>query len=136
MRQPVMAKALLKPLTVIDLSYKSGQAAAKLRELLEVSRQPEQLITWSISDLLRKLHTASQLLRRGASSGQVVREIRLWGTESDAVMNAARRLEPQRIAQLLREFLNADRRTKTGIGKAARTLEAMAVQIADTLGCV
>ena len=40
----------------------AARAASTLRELLEISRQPEQLVSWAITDLLRKLHAASRLL--------------------------------------------------------------------------
>jgi len=117
------------------LSGSGNVAVSKVRELLEVSRQPEQLIIWAMTDLLRKLHAACRLLRQGESGGAIAGQLRLWGEGRNAVLNAARRIEPQRMAQLLRQSIEADRRSKSGLGKAPRTLEALAVQIADTLRC-
>ncbi len=112
-----------------------GDAVAKLRELMMVSQQPEQLLTWSMVDLLRKLHAGSRLLRQGMPAAAVSRELKLWGRGQDRLLDAARRIEPDRFAQLLRTAIESDHRTKRGIGKASRSLEALAVLIADTMAC-
>jgi len=116
------------------LSGSAGAAVGKLRELLEVSRQPEQLLGWAMADLMRKVHAAGQLLRQGMGGGAVMKELRLWGDSGQAVVSAGRRVEVGEAAALLRGCLEADRRLKRGVGKASRTLESIAVQIADTMG--
>jgi DNA polymerase-3 subunit delta len=110
-----------------------GQAVHTIRELIEVSRSPEPLVMWAIVDLLRKLHDASRLLAAGRSEGAITKTLRLWG-DSTAVVRIARRLEPARWAQLLREAIATDVRTKTGLGKADRSLEGLALVVADTIG--
>ncbi len=117
------------------LTGSPGAAITKLRELVDVSGQPDQLLSWAMTDLVRKLHAASQLVRQGVSPGEIARELRLWGDGRTAVLNAARRAEPDRFAQLLRQCIQADLNNKSGLGKAQRTLEALAVRIADTMGC-
>ncbi len=118
------------------LSGSSQAAMTMLRELLEVSRQPEQLISWSMTDLLRKLHAASQLIRQGLPGGAIAKQLRLWGPAGDAVLGVARRHEPGDFAQLLRTAIQVDLNNKSGLGKPPRNLEALAVQIADRVGCV
>ncbi|UCD76829.1 MAG: DNA polymerase III subunit delta [Phycisphaerales bacterium] len=109
-------------------------ALNKLRELLGISRQPEELVAWAISDLLRKLHAASQLLGQGMSPGAVTKRLRLWGDGQNLILNAARRLPPERIAQLLRTSLDWSMKGRRGVGEAQRTLEALTVLVADTIG--
>jgi len=117
------------------LSRSPQKAVAKVRELLKVSRQPEQLVIWAMTDLVRKLHTASQLLRQGETGGAIAQQLKLWGESRTLILNAARQLEPRPLAQLLRHSIETDRRAKSGLGKGPRTLEALALQIADTFRC-
>jgi DNA polymerase-3 subunit delta len=121
---------------VIQAAILSGdprQAVHTIRELLEVSRSPEALVMWAIVDLLRKLHDASRLLAAGRAEGAVAKTLRLWG-DSMAVVRVARRLEPARWAQLLQQAIATDVRTKTGLAKPARSLEGLALVVADTIG--
>lgn len=120
---------------VIQSAVLKGPAAAigTLRELLEVSRQPEVLVTWALLDLLKKIHAAAQGLRCGTPAAALAKELRLWGDARQTVLAAARRHEPRTIARLLQSAVDADRATKTGRGKSDRTLEALTVTVADTL---
>jgi DNA polymerase III delta subunit len=115
------------------LSGRTGEAVLKLRELLTVSRQPEQLVMWAMTDLLRKLHAAAQLLRQGAAPAAIGRQLRLWGPATRMVIDAGRRLGPEPLAQLLRVAIETDQGTKSGLGSAPRSLESLAVRIADTI---
>ncbi|MCP3903550.1 MAG: DNA polymerase III subunit delta [Planctomycetes bacterium] len=121
----------------IQSTLLSGSAAAsvgKIRELLEISRQPEQLVTWAMTDMLRKTHAASQLLRRGEAAGSIARDLRLWGNERHTLLAAAKAVGPGRLAHLLADAIRTDQKAKSGVGHSARSLEVLAVEIADTLG--
>lgn len=109
-----------------------GTGIRTVRELLEVSRQPEQLILWSITDLARKLHAASRLLKSGESPGAVRKELRLFGAAAGPILDRARRMEPAAAARLVEAALEADRNSKRGIGRSDRTLETLVVRFADT----
>jgi len=115
------------------LSGSAGSAVTKMRELAQISQQPDALLTWAMLDLLRKLHAGAQLVRQGAPGAAIARDLKLWGPERDLVVDAVRRIDPERFAQLLQTVIEADLRTKRGFGKAPRTLEALAVLIADTM---
>lgn len=122
---------------VIQEAIASGDthsAVVKLRELLAVSRQPEELISWAITDLLRKLHAASQLLGQGVPAGAAARQLRIWGDAQRLILDAARRLPPARFAHLLRTSLDWSWRARRGFGRTPRTLEALTVLVADTIG--
>jgi DNA polymerase-3 subunit delta len=115
------------------LNGDTGRALQTLRELLDVSGQPEQLVLWSMTDLARKLHAASRLLREGHSPGAVRKELRLFGDAAGPILQRAGRFPPAVWADLVRCSLEADRRIKRGIGRSDRTVEALAVAFADTV---
>ena len=117
------------------MSGRPPVSLGKLRDLLEVSRLDEVLPMWAITDLLRRLHTAAQLLRQGQDPPAVARDLRLWGDTRNAILTAARRTDPSRFAQLLQAAIDADQRTKSGFGKASRNLEALTVLVTDTIAC-
>ena len=123
----------------IQSAVVTGDAAAmlrKLRELIDVSQQDEVPITWAICDLLRKCHTASQLLRRGVPPQGIFAQAKLWGSSGEAVLHLAREHEPSVFAQLLRLALQTDQHAKSGVGDPQRNLEGLLVKIADTLSPV
>ena len=109
------------------LAGRPAAAVRKVRELIEISQAPEQLIIWSMVDLARKLHDASRLLADGAPDATVAKQVRLWGPSTAPTLRAARTLGPIRAARLFREAIDLDRRSKSGLaGELPRTLEAFA----------
>ncbi len=111
-----------------------GGAVRKVRELIEISQAPEQLLIWSIVDLSRKIHDAARLLAEGESEGVVAKQVKLWGPSQGPTLRAARGLGPLRAARLLREAIDLDRRSKSGLaGELPRTLEAFALAMTETL---
>lgn len=116
------------------LGGKPAGAVRKVRELIEISQAPEQLILWSIVDLARKLHDASRLLAEGAAEGAVAKQVKLWGPSMSPTLRAARILGPTRAARLFRDAIDLDRRSKSGLaGELPRTLEAFAAGLSRDL---
>jgi len=117
------------------LSGRPAAAVRKVRELIEISQAPEQLILWSVVDLARKLHDAARLLGEGAPESAVAKQVKLWGPSMAPTLRAARSLGPVRAARLFREAVDLDRRSKSGLaGELPRTLEAFAAGIGAELG--
>jgi len=116
------------------LSGSSGEALAKLRELLDISRQPYELLMWSMTDMARKVHGASRLLKQGENPGSIMKALRLWGDSGNAMVNAARRHPPAALAQLLHEAIESDARVKRGQMMGEHSLECLAITMADRLG--
>ncbi len=116
------------------LTGRPAAAVRKVRELLGVSRQPEELVMWAIGDLLRRIHAASRLLRQGASAGALRKDLRLWGDDGGRIIEVARRGDPDALARLLGRAVEADLRSKSGLGEAAANLEALAIEVSDGIG--
>ncbi|MHC5022596.1 MAG: DNA polymerase III subunit delta [Planctomycetota bacterium] len=120
-------------------SGRPDDAIRQLRSMLERARNPRDLgppVTWSILDVLRRVHAAARLLAEGVPPGAVAGRLNLkWGEPKDEIIAAAQRLGPGAAAQLLQRAIDMDMRTKTGLGDPVRTLEAATVLVTDTLSC-
>jgi DNA polymerase III delta subunit len=120
----------------IQSAIVTGDAATmlrKLRELMDISRQDAVPITWSISDLMRKLYGSAQLVSQGAPPGSIISRMRLFGTAAGPVLQIAGRTDARVLAQLLHQSIETDMHNKSGLGEPQRNLEALLVRIADSL---
>jgi DNA polymerase III subunit delta len=109
-------------------------ALTKLRDLLDISQAPEQMVIWSMVELARKLHDASRLLRQGESEQSVARLLKLWGPAAQAITGAARRLSPRRAEELFRSAVGIDVGIRRGITRdVPRRLQSFAVELTDEL---
>lgn len=115
------------------LSGRAETALVMLRELQDVSRQPTELILWSIIDLLRKLHATSAMQAQGIPVSDICRRQRLFGSSRNPVLRLAGRVDAAAFASLLRSVLREVHGIRSGYGQSARTLERMTIRIADTL---
>ena len=110
------------------------RAIEKLDELLTVSRAPEVMIAWSVTDLLRKLHDAARLREQGENEGEIARALRLWGPQQATIMRTARTLGSARAAALLDTALKTEVRMRSGFsGDDRRTIEGVLVQVSEAL---
>jgi hypothetical protein len=89
---------------------------------------------WAVSDLLRRLHTVAQLTRRGVALRSAGKSLRLWGQTGDRIIEVARRSDPEVFARLLEGAVRTDLANKSGLGEAERNLEALTLQVTDTIG--
>lgn len=104
------------------------------RELIEVSREPAVLVTFAMTDLARKTHAAAHALRAGGNPFALAGKLKIWGPSKDAVLDAARRIDPAKLHRLLATCIDTDRRQKSGYGDPARSVERLIVQFADVFG--
>lgn len=109
------------------------RALVLLHELLDISRQPQELVTWSMCDVLRKLHAASQMLRQGVPEGAIRSQLRLFGDSQGTIMALARANEPAIFARLFDRAIRTDQGNKSGLGEPVRSLEALTVTLADSM---
>ncbi len=115
------------------LSGRTETALGTLRELQEVSRQPTELILWSLIDLLRKLHATSALRAQGVPESEICRQQRLFGSSRAPVLRMASRVDATTFSRMLRSILRDVHGIRSGYGRSERTLERMTIRIADTL---
>lgn len=109
----------------------AGDAVEAIHELIELSGQPDVLVMYFVADLARKLATAEAMTRQGVPEGQIGRALKLWGPRQQMFWLVSRKLGPGAGHRLFRQALEADARSKSGFGRAARNLEGLCVAMAD-----
>ena len=116
----------------VVLSGDAGRAMRTVRELKDVSRVPDQVLSWALVDLGRKLHEAARQLENGVGEAAVGKSLRLWGPDTRPVLETARRLGGRQASEVLETALRTDLALKSGrSADATRTLEGLAVLLAD-----
>lgn len=117
------------------LSGNPGRAAAKLTELLRISKAPEVMISWAAIDLARKIHGAAALAAQGVSDGQIAKELRLWGESTAPILRAARKIGVKTAASLMHQSIHVDFQMKSGgAPDPERALAGLCVLLSDSLG--
>ena len=104
---------------------------AKVRELIDLSHKPEVLVSYFVTDVLRKLNVVLSMQAAGVPQGQALKQVRVppfkhrqWG----AVLS---KLDPARTARWFDQAVTADAHAKSGRGDTRRNLEALCVRLAD-----
>ncbi len=115
------------------LTGNAAAALAHLRDLLEISRTDPVPLTWTYIDLAQKLHGVCRALRQGENPGAMFKRFRLWGPSGDAVMRAAKKLDPAEAAELLQAAIDTDVRQKTSAGDPVRGLEMLTLRFASVV---
>ena len=114
-------------------SRSSGQALAKVRELVDLAGQAEVLVMYFVADLVRKLNVAVLMKQAGMPDGVIGKELKLWGPRQQLFMGVLRRMDPKSLAGTFDDVLEADRRSKSGLGSSRRNLECFCIRLADTI---
>jgi DNA polymerase III delta subunit len=73
-------------------------------------------------------------MRQGAKPFEISKALKLWGPAVEPVMAAARNASPEQTLRLLRECVQGDTRSKSGLGETERTLERLVVRFSQLLG--
>lgn len=115
------------------LSARVEPSLSQLRDLLNVSRQPSQLVWWAVLDLTRKLGVVSRSLKAGQNPEAVARSLKLWGPSKDPILSIARQLSPEAARHAFKSAVEGDRRSKTGLGESERSLELLTVRLSGLL---
>ena len=107
---------------------------AKLDELITVSKVPPILARFAMIDLARKLHGVGAGFASGAPQASLDSNLKLWGPAKARIIAVARRADPGRLADLLREAVEADHAaTSGGTTNEVRSIERLAVRFASVL---
>ncbi len=110
-----------------------GAAAEALHEIIDLSGQPEVLVSYCVADLIRKLAAAETMRAQGYSEGDIGKALKLWGPRQQMVNSVLRKMGEGKALRLLGGVLEADARSKRGFGVARRNLECFTVAMADNL---
>lgn len=118
-----------------DAILEGGAAAAltTLRGLLDVSRQSDVLLSWAVTDMVRRLHAAACMNRAGAGPGELRKALKLWGGSGDATIRLAGRCDPATLAQLLDRCLASQARVRRGFGRPQLALERLVLDVAGVV---
>ncbi len=106
----------------------------KLHELVGLSRQPDVLVAYFATDLIRKLHTATAMRRAGESDQEIASRMKLWGPRRAAFFGAMRRIDRGAIDRWFDRVVEWELRAKSGLGKPMRNLECFCASLADEFG--
>jgi len=117
--------------TILTASSEAG--LAHLRHVLDVSREPTQLMMYAIMDLARKLHGMCVGLRQGAQPFALAKPLKIWGDSQETYIAAAKRTTPAKTLDFLQTCVEADRRSKRGLTDADRALEMLIVKYHTTV---
>lgn len=113
-------------------SRSAGAAIGKVRELIELAGQAEVLVMYCVADLVRKLNLAAMMKKDGVPDGVIGRELKIWPYERQQLfMGVLRRLNPDALGGMFDHVLEADRRSKSGLGNPLRNLECFCIRLAD-----
>lgn len=110
------------------LSGRPGAAVRAVREALDVSRHPEELVSWAMVDLCRKINAFAVAADQRADLRGLARAMRLWGDGSERIVEIGRRLSPAAAAKLFDRAVQTDRSLKSG-GDKRLGLEMLAMAL-------
>ena len=101
----------------------------KLWELLDISKQPRELLMWSVVDLTRRLSATASMLASGTSSGDVRKSLKLFGDGGNRVLSVAKKRTPAHFADLFTEAVAVDARARSGTLDGRRGLELLTIRV-------
>lgn len=106
------------------------RALGALRYALDVSREPEELVSWALVDLCRKVHAMSLGAAESANLRELSGALRLWGDSGSRVASVGRSLRPAEARGLLERAIESDRSLKLGADKRI-ALELVALALGE-----
>jgi len=115
------------------LSGNSGAVMTKIGELIDISRQPRELLVWSVVDLSRRLAAASAMHATGSTAGDIRRSLKLFGNSGDRVIAIAKRSRPKELADLFTNAVAMDAKMRSGKLDPRRGVELLALQVCKTV---
>jgi DNA polymerase-3 subunit delta len=117
----------------ILLSGDSGAVLTKIGELIDISRQPRELVVWSVVDLSRRLAAASAMHASGATAGDIRRSLKLFGASGDRIVAIAKRRASKEFADLFTNAVAMDAKMRRGNLDPRRGVELLALQVCNAV---
>ena len=113
----------------VVLSGNTGAVLTKIGELIDISRQPRELLVWSVVDLSRRLAAASAMLAGGSSTGDIRRSLKLFGNSGERVIAVAKRRSPNILADVFTDAVALDAKMRSGKLDPRRGVELLAMRV-------
>ncbi len=113
----------------IVLTGNESASITKLRELLDISKQPRELLMWSVVDLTRRLSAAASMFQSGSSPAEIRKSLKLFGDGGNRILQLAKQRTPNQLANLFTEAVAVDARTRSGLLDGRRGLELLTLRI-------
>jgi DNA polymerase III delta subunit len=111
------------------LTGNSSISLTKLSELLDVSKQPKELLMWAVVDLTRRLSAAASMFSNGQSNSDVRKSLKLFGNGGNRLMTVAKRRSPSQFANLFTDAVAIDARSRSGTLDGRRGLELLTARV-------
>jgi DNA polymerase III delta subunit len=111
------------------LTGNENASISKLGELLDVSKQPRELLMWSVVDLTRRLSAAAAMIASGSSSGEIRKALKLFGDGGNRMLTVAKKRSQSHLADLFTEAVAVDARTRSGMLDGRRGLELLTLRV-------
>ena len=115
------------------LSGNSGAVMTKIGELIDISRQPRELLVWSVVDLSRRLAAASAMHASGSSAGDIRRSLKLFGSSGDRIIAVSKNSSPSNLANLFTDAVAMDAKMRRGKLDPRRGVELLALQVCNAV---
>jgi len=106
---------------------------AKVRELVDLGNKPDVLVAYFVADVVRKLNVALLMQASGVPQGQVMKQLKVFGSRQRMFQQVLGRLDAKRAAGWFDQAVTADAHAKSGRGDTVRNLEALCVRLADEI---
>ncbi|MEK6703956.1 MAG: DNA polymerase III subunit delta [Planctomycetota bacterium] len=105
----------------------------RLRSLIDVSKEPPQVLWWACLELTRKLHAISLGLKAGENEFGLTKSLKMWGSSTGAIVAAGKRMGAAEARRAMAAAVDGDSRYKSGLGDADRGLEMLTVTLTSLI---
>lgn len=110
----------------------TGDAIAKLHEIIDLAGQAEVLVAYFVADVIRKLYLARQMRKQGVGEGQIARQLKIWPQKRQEPFFAALgRLSEAQTGRLFDAVMDRILRARSSRGNTTRNLEGFATELTD-----
>ncbi|MEL6395151.1 MAG: DNA polymerase III subunit delta [Planctomycetota bacterium] len=117
---------------VLSPSVERAVSAVR-RRVAETHKDQSVPVSIALVQLAAKLHGVAAGVHAGENPEKLAKTYKLWGESKSAIQSAARSLGPDRARALFRRALDVDQGLKQGLGRADRSLEVLAAEIAQAM---
>lgn len=112
-------------------SGRCGEPIAKAHDLVDLGGQADVLVNYFVADLMRKLTTAMEAKRANVPEAEIAKRAKVWGGRARPFFEALKKLDDAKAGRWFDGAVEADARSKSGLGDPLRNLERFCVSLAD-----